>query len=246
MGAEILLLKGNPSRRKSRKRRSSAQRAATRRMLAANRSRFHSNPRKRRKSRKASVAAAPVKRRSSRRSSYRKVSRRRSSGRSFGGSSGIVNLLKTGAIMGGGALAVDVGMGFLAKSSPGSAMFTPINADGSMNYTYIATKGALIWALGKYGTRVTKYAPTMAAGAAAVLAAQVLRSFIPADSGIPMGYFNPGRIAQGGNLGRIMRSATGIPANQSMGRIIALPGGGGAPGASAARTMRSLSGLARR
>lgn len=91
--SQILLLQGNPSkRRKSRKHRSAAQRRATAKLVAMNR-----NPAKRksrRKSRKSSAVA--VVRRSSRRSVRR--SARRSFSRSSGGLRSFTGLLKTGAM----------------------------------------------------------------------------------------------------------------------------------------------------
>lgn len=252
--SQILLLKGNPSkRRRSGKRRSPAQRAATARMLAANRGRR--NPSKRRKSH--AVSAAPVKHRRRRgaKRSARRISRRSSMG---GGSSNMMNLLKTGAIMGGGAVVADVGMGLIAKFMPTTAgsslnLTTRVNADGSVNYMYYATKGALAWAMAKYGSRITRHAPAMAAGALAVMAHDLLLTFMPTDGSIPLagvGFFNPGRLTQGGGLGRIMRNPSGIPlANtatmQGLNKIINLPAMQG-KGAIAAATVRNLSGNSRR
>lgn len=245
---ELLLLKGNPSRRRSKKRRSAAQRAATKRMLAANRSRFSHNPsRKRRKSRRStSVAvAAPARRRRSSRVS--RVTRRSARRRSFSGGSNIMSILKNGAIMGGGAVVADVGMGLVQKFAPTLGVGSRVNADGSMNYTYYAAKLGLIWAMGKYGTRVTRHAPMLAAGATAQIAYEIIKGFMPTDGSIPLGYFNPGRIVNGGGLGRIMRSSSGIPANQGMGKIVGLPQSNNS-GAAAALTMRNagMSGFARR
>jgi len=228
---EILLLKGNPSKRRGKRRRSAAQRAATRKMLAANRSRFHSNPRKRRKSikRRAKSAVASVRR------SVRRARRSVSSGRSIG--NGFVGLLKNGALMGAGAVTADVGMGLIAKFAPSATMLTSrINTDGTINYGYYATKGLLIYGMSKYGTRVTRHANTMAAGALAVMGYELIRSFMPADI-VPLGYFNPGRIVNGGNLGRIMRNPSGAP--QNVGRIMSLPAGAG-KGAVASATIRNM------
>jgi len=243
---EILLLKGNPSKRSgSRKRRSAAQRAATKRMLAANRARFHHNP-KRRKARKASAAPVSRKRKSSARKTQRRVSRR-----SFGGSSGIVSMLKTGAIMGGGAVVADIGMGLVVKLFPTMpAITSPVNADGTTNYAYYAAKGVLIYGMHRYGGRVTRHASTMAAGAAAVMLYQFIRGMLPQDGTIPLGYFNPGMIANGGSLGkmgRIMRNPGAAVAQnlQGVSRIVQLPTGSNR-GAVAMQTIRNVSGLARR
>lgn len=235
---ELLLLKGNPSRRKSRKRRSPAQRAATRRMLAANRSRFGHNPSKRKRRRSVRVAGV-VAHRTKRR--IRRSFRSGGSVRSMG--SGIAGMVKNGAIAGGGAVLADVGMGLIAKFAPTATTLTSrLNADGTMNYAYFATKGALIWAMSKYGSRVTRYAPTMAAGALAVMAYQLILSFMPTDGSIPLGYFNAGHIANGGNLGRITRNPGGVRrvGMQGLGRIMQLPAGAG-KGAIAAATIRNMS-----
>jgi hypothetical protein len=247
---EILLLQGNPSKRRkgSRKRRSAAQRAATKRMLAANRAR--SGAPKRRKSRRK-ASAAPIARRA-RRAVHRVARRARRHGYLGTGFGSAMGVLKTGAIMGGGAVVADVGMGFVVKLLAGSmpSLTTPVNADGSTNYGYLALKGGLIYAMGKYGSRVTRHAPTMAAGAAAVMLYQVLRGLLPQDGSIPLGYFNPGKIVTGGNLGRIMKDTSNsrnsvIGASMQMGRIMALPNGSN-QGAIASATIRNLSGLARR
>lgn len=227
---EILLLKGNPSKRRGKRRRSAAQRAATRRMLAANRGRFHSNPRKRRRksSGKRRASASPVARRKTRRV-------HRVAGRGF--SSGFVGLLKTGAIMGGGALVADVGMGLIGRFAPNMPAITSrVNADGSINYGYYAAKGLLIYGMAKYGTRITRHASTMATGALAVMGYELMRTFMPSDGTIPLGYFNPGRIVNGGNLGRIMSNPG---ARQNVGRIMSLPNNAG-KGAVASATIRNL------
>ena len=230
---EILLL-SNPAKRRGGKRRSAAQRAATKRMIAANRGGAKRNPAKRRKA----VSAAPAVRRKSRRSAARRSSpRRMSSG--MGG--GIVSMLKTGAIAGGGAVVVDVGMGLIGKFAPTMTNLTArTNADGSTNYMYYATKAALIYGMHRYGGRVTRHASTMAAGAIAVMGYELIRGMLPTDSSIPLGYFNPGRIVTGGNLGRMGRI---MPlAGSGMGRIMSLPTGAG-KGAVASATIRNMNGV---
>lgn len=232
---EILLL-SNPAKRRGGKRRSAAQRAATKRMIAANRGGMKRNPAKRRKARKA-VSAAPAMRRKSRRSAARRSAPRMSSG--MGG--GIVSMLKTGAIAGGGAVVVDVGMGLIGKFAPTMTSLTARNnADGSTNYMYYATKAALIYGMHRYGGRVTRHASTMAAGAIAVMGYELIRGMLPTDGSIPLGYFNPGRIVTGGNLGRVGRI---MPlAGSGVGRIMALPNGAG-KGAVASATIRNMNGV---
>ena len=237
---EILLLSNPAKRRGSRKRRSAAQRAATRKMLAANRARSNPSPKRRRKSRKArAVSAAPViRRRHAARKSHRRSVRRFSHGMG----SGIVSMLKTGAIAGGGAVVADVGMGLVAKFAPTMTSLTSrTNADGSVNYGYYATKAALIYGMHRYGGRVTRHASTMAAGALAVMGYELIRGMLPTDGSIPLGYFNPGRIVTGGNLGRVGGVGRIMPLS-GVGRIMSVPTGAG-KGAVASATIRNMNGV---
>lgn len=188
---ELLLLQGNPSKRRGgKKRRSAAQRAATRKMLAANR-----NPAKRR------AKSAPA-RRSARRSGSKGMS---SAFRGMGG--GILAMVKVGAVAGGGAILNDVAMGLLQKAMPGTAAIAgPVNADGTVNYTYFAAKGFTAYAMARY--LPVAIAPQLGAGAMTVLVYQLLRGMIPAGS-VPMGYYNPARIANMGNVKRILPLQSG-------------------------------------
>lgn len=190
-----LLYTVNPRRRKRksaarsgrRKHRSAAQRAATRRMLAANRA-----------SRGGAVAVMGKRRRRRSRAFRRNpgtaVARRYGGGGSlFAGVStaGVTGLLKSGAVMGGGAVAVDIGMGYASKVLP-ETMVSPVNTDGSANWGYFGAKTALALAVGIFGRRlpvIGRYAPQMAEGALSVIAYQLLRPMVPAS--IAMGYLNP-------------------------------------------------------
>lgn len=185
----------NPSRRKRRaggkKRRSAKQRAATRRMLAANRGRFATNPKRRskRRSRRAGKSAVAVVKRSYRRAkrSVRRRGRRSSMRFSTGNA---VNLLKAGAIGGAGAVLVDIGMGQVARFLP-AALATPMDSAGNVQYGYFGAKAALAIALGTYGGKIMPgaIAEKMGEGALTVLAYQFLRPMVPA--GLALGYFNP-------------------------------------------------------
>lgn len=237
MSAQVLLLSGNPSRRRrSGKRRSAAQRAATARMLAANRSRrVHRNPSKRR--RRKSTAVAVARPRSVSRRSSRRIARRSGASRSMAGvGRNLMSMVKVGAVGGGGALLADIGMGFVAQQFPTSGFATKLNADGTINPMYYAAKGALVYVMGAYGGRVTRYAPAMAQGAFAVMLYEVMKSFIPAGS-VPMagmGYFNPARVVQGGIGG--MNRILAVP--RTMGKIVNLPNASSSQGAIAANAMR--------
>lgn len=162
--------------RRHRGHRSAAQRAATARMLAA---RFGANPRRRRG-----------------KHHYRRNPSKRSVRRSYGRvSAGAMGMLKTAAIMGTGAVLVDIGMGNLvARFLPSAA--TPTNADGTTNWMYFAAKGGLAVALGMYGGKVLPggMALRMAEGALGVLAYQILRGLVP--SGITLGYLNPAPVSR--------------------------------------------------
>jgi hypothetical protein len=184
----------NPSRRRrsGKKRRSAKQRAATRRMLAANRGRFASNPKKRRARRKGRKSVAIVAKRSYRRRSRKsmRVSRRRG-GRRSGmrlNTGNMVNLLKAGAIGGAGAVLVDMGMAQVAKFLP-APLATPMDASGNVQYGYFGAKAGLALLLATYGGKVIPgaVAEKMGEGALTVLAYQFIRPMVPAA----MGFFNP-------------------------------------------------------
>lgn len=199
---QLLLLSGNPKRRKKGKR-SAAQRRATRKMLAANRG----NPTKRRRRRrkaKSAVSASPRRR--------RHVSRRRGGRRGGmlsrllrGGSShSAMGMVKNGAIGGAGAVGVDVLMGYASNVLPAN-LVSRVNPDGSMNYLYYATKGALAVGIGLYGGKVLPagVAPKIAEGALTVMSYEILRGFVP--TGIRLGFFNPApAMGNAGNMGKIL------------------------------------------
>lgn len=207
---QLLLLSGNPKGR-----RSAAQRAATARMLAAN------------------GRKGPARKRGGRKSAPRRSAR----GAGGGMVSGVLGMVKTGAIGGGGAVVVDVGMGFVAQQFPTQGFTSRINADGSINPLYYAVKGLLAYALGRYGSRLTPHATTMAAGAYTVMLYDVIKAVIPASS-VPMGkvgYLNPARVVQGG-VGKVGR----VGAYEKLGAYMpadAVPSTLG-PGASAASVLR--------
>lgn len=241
-----LLLLSNPRKKGGKKRRTAAQRAATARMLAANRSRR--GGRKAKRSRASAPVAAAPRRRSGKRRSVSRITHASSMGRGVIG--GVLGMVKTGAIAGGGAIVTDIGMGFIAQQFPTQPFANRINADGSINPMHYAVKGLLAYGIGRYGSRLTRHASTMAAGAYTVMLYDIIKSLIPAGS-VPMagvGYFNPARIVSGG-VGRVGR--VGAYENlQGVGNIARiLPNaqattGVLSPGASAANALR-LAGNAR-
>lgn len=212
---QLWAIGANPRRRKarkSRKHRSPAQRAATRRMIAANRSRFgiRANPRRRsRRVRRNPVAAM---------SHHRRVARRASSGfRGMG--SGAMGLVKAGAVGAGGALTVDIAMGFVNGFLP-ATMSTKLNADGSPNYVNYAAKGALAVALAHFGRRLVGpgIAHTMAAGSFTVMAYELLRPMVQniLPGSLTLGYYAnmPGTRMTPANMGRLgLANYQQIPGN---------------------------------
>lgn len=179
--------------RHSRRHRSAAQRAATARLLAFNRARRGggSAPRRRRRSSHAASMSVNPRRRRRSRSFRRNPSRAASSMRRMFSGSGVGGMLQNGAIMGGGAVAVDIAMGYASSMLP-ATMVSPVNTDGTANWGYFGAKTALALAIGMFGRKlpvVGKYAPQMAEGALAVMAYQLMRPMVPAS--IALGYLNP-------------------------------------------------------
>ena len=208
----------NPSRRRrsGKKRRSAKQRAATRRMLAANRGRFASNPKKRRARRRGRKSVSVVARviRRTRRAGRKalRAYRRRGRSRSMRLNTGnMVNLLKAGAIGGAGAVLVDMGMTQIARFLP-APLATPMDASGNVQYGYFGAKAALAIALATYGGKVIPgaIAEKMGEGALTVLAYQFIRPMVPAA----LGYFNPAPTMrpQIGRAGAYVAGAGAYPA----------------------------------
>jgi hypothetical protein len=193
------------------------------------------NPRKRKAAKKAAPRrakrrtvkrAAPVvvmanpKRRSARKSrmSHLKTSVKRA-GRKYKRNpiaklsmAGIGGMAKNAALGAAGAIAVDVGFGYVKNMLPVS-MQTPTDGAGAMNPLYFVAKGAVAVAAGMLGSKVTKHASTMAAGSLTISAYEILRSFIPTT--VTLGYMNPAQMAS--------RRMAPKPA-QDMARYVSGPG----------------------
>lgn len=196
--------------RPRRKARSAAQKAATRRMLAANRSRSRparaaAPKRRRRRARAAAPAAAPARRRRAVARVTRRSRRRASSGLRLGGSGSILNqgvtMLKDGAIMGAGALGVDMLMGQVNKILP-DGWDSPLEGDGTPNYKNAAIKAAVAVGVGYVGARylpasMRGLAVKAAAGSLAIQGYTLIKGSIPADF-LPLGgatRMQPSRLA---------------------------------------------------
>lgn len=191
--------------------RSAAQKAATRRMLAANKGARSSAPKRRRKRRSTARAArrvtSSVKRVTSR--ARRSVRRARRSF-SLGGSGGsAVSMLSNAAMMGVGAVGVDIAMGQVAKFLP-TGWDTPIDA-GGINYKYYAAKAAVALGIGIGGRRylggkLGDFAMKAAQGSLAVMTYNLAESFLPAGTtlGFSAPYRGPvGAIAAPSNVSRM-------------------------------------------
>lgn len=192
----------NPRKRRKarahnpRKRRTAAQVAATRRLVALNRAKRSSNPVRKLRRKKHTYRAAARRHNPIMHHVKRYVSRRRHrrhnpiSVRGLFGH--VMPMLKAGAIGAGGALTVDLAMGYIPWPA---AMVTRQNADGSTNYLYFASKAALAIALGTFGKKVFgRAAETMGEGSLVVNLYDLFRTLMPA--GLRLGYFNPAMIAR--------------------------------------------------
>lgn len=212
MTATLALVNPRKRRRKnpSGKRRTAKQRAATRKLVALSRA---SNPRRRRKAR----AANPIKYHRRRRKSnpisshIRRYARRRRRNPIGFSMHGITSMLKAGAIGAGGALAVDLAMGYAPLPSN---FVTRTDADGSTNFIYYATKTAFAIGLGTFGKKLLgANAERMAEGAMVVNLYDLFRTLMPA--GMRLGYFSPAALASKRNMGAY------IPGTKQMGAYVA-------------------------
>ncbi len=200
--SQLLLI--NPRRRRKHRVRARKRRGA-RRMTAKQLKYF--GPRKRRVSRSRrrsapAFLANPRKRKYRRRGRSVSRSARRIGGQIRASFGGITSSLKTGVTGGAGAVVVDMAMGQAAQYLP-ATLTSRYSADGTLNYSYYATKAALAIGLGIVGQRylpgnMKRLAATGAEGALVVMSYEILRSVLPAN--LTMGYFNPAIVTQSGNV----------------------------------------------
>lgn len=182
--AEVLLL--NPrTRRKARKGRrrgnpSPAQARARANFAAAARAR-HANPARRRKARRRNPIGAvsnPARR------AYRRSSRRRSNPISV---SGVTQMLQGAAVMGAGAVAVDVAYSYVAKYLPANMQAGP----GTVSLGS-AVKAVFTAIAGKALSKSTKGLSMKAAqGALVVQARDIVAGLLPAGTMQGLGYMVP-------------------------------------------------------
>jgi hypothetical protein len=186
--AKVLLL--NPRGRKSGRKapRSAAQRRATAKMLAANRR--NRNP-------AARASANPKKRRAKRNPALRLYARRRRNPISMGG--GILKIgtylgpFKDAAIMGAGAVAMDMGYAYINRMLPAVIQRTP----GGVGVGD-AVKAALTVVIGNALSGVTKGLSRKAAlGALTVQAHGIATNLIGPATVAGLGYVTAGRVVPG-------------------------------------------------
>lgn len=210
--AEMLLI--NPRKRRARKSgRTAAQRRATAKLVAMNRSRT----RRRRRNPVATVAAAPMVRR--RRMAARRANpamrtyRRRRNPAMLGGRFGLGSIMRSvqdALVQGGGAVAMDLLYGQIAKFLPSTLQRTP----GSIGLGD-ATKAVITVFLGHMLKGPTRGLSARAAtGALTVQAHGIIAGLLP--STMTLGYYTPGMVTQGASRIGPNRAITG-----SMGRYTA-------------------------
>lgn len=201
----------NPSRRKSRKgHRSAAQKRATAKMIAANRrGRVSKNPI--RAAAKTNPRRAPARRAPARRAAARRNPIR------LGGSPGFLKLgtylapIGQALVMGAGAVAVDVGYGFLNRQLPIMLQRTPKGTGLGDLFKALVTV-----AVGNALRGPTKDLSRKAAvGSLVVQAHQLALTLLPPNLKPGLGFVSPGRIVQG--TGRT-NSAWPRPAQQRLGQ----------------------------
>lgn len=198
--AEVLLL--NPAKRRKARRRnpSPAQRAARAKFAAMARARSagarRANPKRRRRNPAPmdSYEANPRRRRARRRNpiaAYRRVTRRRNP-IGLGGISvnSIIGVAKEAAVMGAGAVAMDVAYGYVQKYLPAS-----LQAGLNQATAGAAVKGLLTVIAGQALSKATRGLSRKAAmGALTVQFRDLVSGMLPAGTVAGLGYAVPGRV----------------------------------------------------
>lgn len=210
--AEMLLI--NPKSRGGRKtRRTAAQRRATAKLVAMNRARTRT--RRRRNPVAAVAAAAPMRRRrmAARRANPAMLRRRRRNPAMLGGRFGLGSIMRSvqdALVQGGGAVAMDLLYGQIAKFLPATLQRTP----GSIGLGD-ATKAVVTVFLGHLLKGPTRGLSARAAtGALTVQAHGIIAGLLP--STMTLGYYTPGMVTQGASRIGPNRAITG-----NMGRYTA-------------------------
>jgi len=244
--AELLLI--NPGRKvkpmaKKRRGRSAAQKRATAKLIAYNKSRRAGRsrsaaPKRRRARRRSNPIANPIVRRVARR--VRRASyggrRRRRNPISIGGASGYMAMFKNAVIEGGGAVALDIGFGYVNGTLPATLQRKP----GTVGIGD-AVKAVFTVAVGKLLNRATRGLSMRAArGSLTVQAYDLASTLLPAGVSVAgrLGYAVPGRVVNysarvgpniAGRLGAYMAPGQTVLLNG--GRVAGRMGAYMAPGA---------------
>lgn len=201
-GLSGVLWAANPRGKRRRRRALSAKQIAA----GFGGKRYRRNPKGKRRSRRGARKARAGRRRSRGMSIMRSVRRRsrRSGGAMRMSVNNTVGLLKAGVIGGVGAVAVDVGMGYIKQYLPAS-MQMPQEANGQPNIGYFGVKALLAVGIGTFGGKVLPrgMAERMAEGALTVMAYQFLRPM--AAQALPMGFFNPAPTMRPRTIGQVAR-----------------------------------------
>lgn len=183
----------NPRKRKSSKRRKTAAKRPRRSAAAARRGSsvlvVRANPRARR--RRSAGAVSRFKRR------VRRSSFRRNPAALPASLKGILATITNAGIGSAGAIAVDVGMGQVAKVLP-VTMQTRYKPDGSANWAYHGVKVGLALVAG-IGARylppsIRSYVVRGAEGSLVVQSYELARGMIPTDL-VTLGYINPAMVS---------------------------------------------------
>lgn len=118
----------------------------------------------------------------------------------------VTGMATNAAVGAGGAIAVDVVMGFAGRFLP-ATMVARFNAEGGINPFYYLTKGVLAVGLGVFGGALVgkSTAATMAQGSLTVLTYELARPFVagmlPVGAYVRgVGYMTPAAVARGTNV----------------------------------------------
>lgn len=185
MSSSMLLI--NPRRR--RKAPAKRKTTARRRVRRATTVTVRANPVRRRRRRSNPIST--VRRRVMRRSSNPVAVRRRRRNPIGLSSGSLMAILKSAAVGGAGAIAVDLAMGQVAKYLPASMARTP----GKVGLYDVAKIGVTVL-LGKFLSKPTRgLSQKMAQGSLTVQAHQLLSQFVPTGT-MPLGYYSPAAVSR--------------------------------------------------
>ena len=221
MASEMLLINPRKRRRAASTKRKAVRRRARRSPMALAAPR---RVRRRVARRRNPIGAYHRRRRVSRRRNPIMARRRRRNPISMGSGGGsIVSMLKAAVVGGGGAIAMDLAMGQIAKFLPASMAKVP----GKVG-VYEAVKFGATVVLGKMLSKPTRgLSQRMAAGSLTVQAYTMLQTMLPSTMTLGgMGYYSPAAIANVNNrIGPNQMSRYAAPGNTPLLSRYGTPGG---------------------